>query len=89
MCLGVPGKILNITGEDPLFLTGKVDFGGVAREVSLACLPEAKVGDYVIVHVGMAISRLDEAEAKRTLEDLETLKQFEPPRSPSTPREAF
>lgn len=73
MCLGVPGKILNITGEDPLFRSGKVDFGGVAREVSLACLPEAKVGDYVIVHVGMAISHLDEEEARRILEDLAAL----------------
>ena len=76
MCLAVPGKIVSITGGEPLFLKGKVDFGGVAREVSLACLPEARVGDYVIVHVGMAISLLDEAEARRTLEDLETLREF-------------
>jgi hydrogenase expression/formation protein HypC len=71
MCLGVPGKIVSIQGEDPLFLMGKVDFGGVARQVSLAFVPEAQVGDYVVVHVGMAISRLDEDEARRTLEDLE------------------
>lgn len=74
MCLGVPGKIIQISSEEGLFRTGKVDFGGVAREVSLAYLPEVRVGDYVIVHVGIAISRLDEAEARRTLEDLAALK---------------
>jgi hydrogenase expression/formation protein HypC len=63
MCLAVPGKLISITGEDPFQRTGKVSFGGVMKDVSLACLPEAQVGDYVIVHVGMAISRLDEAEA--------------------------
>ncbi len=74
MCLAIPGKIVTVTGEDPLFRTGKVDFDGVAREVSLSCLPQAKVGDYVIVHVGVAISLLDEAEAKLTLEDFQQLK---------------
>ena len=59
----VPGKIVRITWQEPLFRTGKVDFGGVAREVSLSCLPQARVGDYVIVHVGVAVSLLDEAEA--------------------------
>ena len=63
MCLAVPGKLVSITGEDPFQRTGKVSFGGVMKDVSLACLPEAQVGDYVIVHVGMAISRLDESEA--------------------------
>ena len=76
MCLAVPGKIIAITNEDPLFRSGKVDFGGVAREISLACLPEAKVGNYVIVHVGMAISLLNEDEAKRTLEDLAELQRL-------------
>ena len=63
MCLAVPGKLVSISGEDPFQRVGKVSFGGVVKDVSLACLPEAQVGDYVIVHVGMAISRLDEAEA--------------------------
>jgi hydrogenase expression/formation protein HypC len=63
MCLAVPGKVVSISGEDPLQRTGKVSFGGVLKDVSLACLPEAKIGDYVIVHVGMAISLLDETEA--------------------------
>ena len=74
MCLGVPGKVLSIAGQDPLFRTAKVDFGGLAREVSLSCLPETQVGDYVIVHVGLAISRLDEQEAHRTLQDLVEIK---------------
>lgn len=76
MCLAVPGKIIAVTNVDPLFRSGKVDFGGVTREVSLSCLPEAKVGDYVIVHVGMAISRLDEEEAKRTLDDFAALREL-------------
>jgi hydrogenase expression/formation protein HypC len=76
MCLAVPGKIISVTNEDSLFRSGKVDFGGVTREVSLSCLPEAKVGDYVIVHVGMAISRLDEEEAKRTLDDFAALREL-------------
>ncbi len=65
---------MTVTGDDPLFRTAKVDFDGVAREVSLSCLPQAKVGDYVIVHVGVAISLLDEEEAKQTLEDFQQLK---------------
>ena len=66
MCLGIPGKIIEIWGEDELLRAGKVDFGGIVREVSFACVPEAKVGDYVIVHVGFALSILDEAEAQET-----------------------
>jgi hydrogenase expression/formation protein HypC len=64
MCLAVPGKVLSITGDDPMQRMGKVSFGGVLKDVNLTCVPEAKVGDYVIVHVGMAISTLDEAEAQ-------------------------
>jgi hydrogenase expression/formation protein HypC len=56
MCLAVPGQILSIQGED-LERTGKVSFGGVVKEVNLACVPEARVGDYVVVHVGFALSR--------------------------------
>jgi len=67
MCLGIPGRITEIR-QDPLLRMGTVDFGGVSRAVCLACVPEAQVGDYVIVHVGFAIHRLDEAEAQRTLE---------------------
>lgn len=67
MCLGVPGRITQVQ-ENDLMRMGKVDFGGVTREVSLAYVPEAQIGDYVIVHAGFAISQLDEAEALETLE---------------------
>ena len=62
MCLAVPGKIVSIVGED-LERQARVDFGGVLKEVNLAYVPEAKVGDYVLVHVGFAISVVDEEEA--------------------------
>jgi len=73
MCLAVPGRVVSITGEDPLERNGKVDFGGVFRDVNLACVPEARVGDYVMVHVGLAISVVDEAEAREMLECLDLL----------------
>ncbi|MFJ1791954.1 HypC/HybG/HupF family hydrogenase formation chaperone [Kitasatospora griseola] len=66
MCLGIPGRITGIHADAGLAM-GTVDFGGVRREVCLACTPAAAVGDYVIVHVGFAISTVDEAEALRTL----------------------
>lgn len=66
MCLGIPGQIVDVD-EGGLMRMGKVDFGGVTREVCLAYVPEAQVGDYVIVHVGFAISQVDEAEAHETL----------------------
>ncbi len=66
MCLGIPGKIIEVL-DNPLIRMGKVDFGGVTREVCLAYVSEAEVGDYVIVHVGFAISKLDEEEAQETL----------------------
>ncbi|WP_433618719.1 HypC/HybG/HupF family hydrogenase formation chaperone [Dactylosporangium sp. CA-139114] len=72
MCLGIPGRIVSADDASGL-LMGTVDFGGVAREVCLAYVPEARAGDYVIVHVGFAISLVDEAEARRTLEILGTM----------------
>ena len=66
MCLGVPGKIEAISGEG-LTASGQVSFSGVVRDVALAYVPEAQVGDYVIVHVGVAISILNESEAARVL----------------------
>jgi hydrogenase expression/formation protein HypC len=63
MCLGVPGQILTIAGDDPITRTGRVNFGGVVKEVNLAFTPDATVGDYVVVHVGFAISQVDEEEA--------------------------
>lgn len=66
MCLGVPGRIIEVQ-EGGLMRMGKVDFGGITRQVCLAYVPEAQVGDWVIVHVGFAISRLEEEEALETL----------------------
>ncbi len=71
MCLAVPGKIISTSGDDePLTRTARVSFGGIVKEVNLAYVPEAQVGDYVIVHVGFAISRVDEAEALQVFEYL-------------------
>lgn len=84
MCLAIPGKVTSITGDDPLWRTGKVDFGGIVKEVSLAYVPEVKIGEYVIVHVGFALSRLDEAEANKVfqylkeMDDLTELKEGGP-----------
>ena len=65
MCLGIPGRVIEV-GTDPELCMGKVDFGGVAREVCLAYVPDVRVDDYVIVHVGFALSKIDAAEAART-----------------------
>ncbi len=70
MCLAVPGKILSIDGEDPVLRSGRVDFSGIVKQVNLAYVPEAKVGDYVLVHVGFAINTIDEAEANQVFEYL-------------------
>jgi len=67
MCLGVPGRIIEVQ-EDGFMRMGRVDFGGITREVCLAYVPEAQVGDWVIVHVGFAISRLEEEAAMETLQ---------------------
>lgn len=73
MCLGVPGKVLQLD-DSPIGMTmGKVSFGGITKEVCLAYVPEAEVGDYVVVHVGFAISKIDEAEAKQVFEYLEEI----------------
>jgi hydrogenase expression/formation protein HypC len=72
MCLAVPGKLMNVTGVD-LDRIGKVNFGGVMKSVSLAYVPEAQVGDYVIVHVGFALSKIDEDEARRVFDYLEEM----------------
>ena len=79
MCLAVPGKLLEvIAGEDSLSRAGRVSFGGIIKEVSLACLPEAKVGDYVIVHVGFALSVVDEIEAERVFDYLRQMEELGP-----------
>ncbi|MBI4955928.1 MAG: HypC/HybG/HupF family hydrogenase formation chaperone [Myxococcales bacterium] len=82
MCLAVPGKILEITGDDPMLRMARVSFSGVVRQVSLACLPEAKLGDWVLVHVGLAIAALDEAEAEQQLADLRRILELAPEPEP-------
>ena len=77
MCLGIPGRVTEIHDEAGLAM-GRVDFGGVRKDACLAYLPETRVGDYVIVHVGFAISHVDEAEALRTLEILGEMGVMEP-----------
>ena len=76
MCLAVPGKILTVTEGEGLTRCGRVSFGGVVREVNLAFLPEAVVGDYVMVHVGFAISRVDEGEAERIFDYLAQMEEL-------------
>ena len=70
MCLAVPGKIVSFEDSDPLFRNGRVDFAGIVKQVSLACVPEAKSGDYVLVHAGFAISIIDEVQANEVFQFL-------------------
>lgn len=77
MCLAIPGKVIEITAQlDDTFRMGKVSFEGVMKEVNLYMLPEAKVGDYVMVHVGVAISIVDEEEAKTTFNFLKQMDEI-------------
>lgn len=73
MCLAIPGQVLQIDESNELMRMGRVDFGGVVRDICLAYVPEVEIGDYVIVHTGFAISRVDEEEAQETLKLLEEL----------------
>ena len=83
MCLSIPGKLIEITAElDETFRTGKVSFDGVIKDVSLTLVPEAKVNDYVMVHVGAAISVVNEEEAKKTFELLKQLNELQDLDSP-------
>lgn len=75
MCLAIPGKVLSLQAD--ALRTALVSFGGITKDVSLALVPEAGVGDYVIVHVGFAISKLDEEAARRTLELMAQLERGE------------
>ena len=70
MCLAVPGKIISIEGDDPILRNGRVDFAGIVKNVNLAYVPDAKIGDYVLVHVGFALNTIDEAEAMEVFEYL-------------------
>ena len=76
MCLAIPGKVLSKEDRDGA-LMGRVDFGGITREIQLDFVPEVEIGEYVIVHVGFALSRLDAEEAARTLELLREMGELE------------
>lgn len=77
MCLAIPGRIVTISDADSLMRPGKVDFGGVIKDVNLCYVPEARPGDYVIVHVGFALSVVDESEANRVFEYLREIGELE------------
>jgi len=76
MCLAIPGMIECITDPGELTRSGKVNFGGIRRDVNLSCVPDADVGDYVIVHVGMAISKVDPDEAQQVFKYLEEMNEL-------------
>ena len=78
MCLAIPGKILSISGADLLSRSARVSFGGSIKEISLAYTPEAQMGDYVMVHVGFALSVVDEVEAQQVFEDLAQISALVP-----------
>jgi hydrogenase expression/formation protein HypC len=76
MCLAIPGKVVSISGDDPLTRMGKVDFSGIIKQASLAYVPEVQIGDYVIVHVGFALGKVDEAEAQKVFEYLKQMEEL-------------
>lgn len=77
MCLAIPGKLESINGLDTAFRTGKVSFGGISRQVNLSMVPDARVGDYVLVHVGVALQVVDEQEALESFEYLKRIGELE------------
>lgn len=94
MCLAIPGRIVSIAGDDPFTRTARVSFDGVIKEISLAYLPDARVDEYVVVHAGFALSRVDEAEAREVFEYLAAIdaaeedenRKWEEPKEPGEPR---
>lgn len=86
MCLAVPGRVLEINLSNPDFPVGRVSFGGVVKEVSLACVPEARVNDFVMVHVGMALSVVDEGEAAKVLGYLKEMGELDELAAPPAPK---
>jgi hydrogenase expression/formation protein HypC len=73
MCLAIPGRILNIEAGDPVLRSGRVDFAGVVKQVNLSYVPDARVGEFVLVHVGFALATVDESEARQVFEYLERM----------------
>jgi hydrogenase expression/formation protein HypC len=74
MCLGVPGKVVEWIDRDPLFAKARIEFGGIERVCSMACVPEAAIGDYVIVHAGIAIAQIDQQQAGLVYQELRRLR---------------
>jgi hydrogenase expression/formation protein HypC len=83
MCLGIPGRVMTIYREHEL-LMGKISFGGVTKQACLEHLPESEVGDYVLVHVGFALAKIDEAEAKRVFAFLDSMQELDELRVPDS-----
>ncbi len=78
MCLAIPGKILSISGETgDIFKMAKVSFGGISKDINLCMVPDACIGDYVMVHVGVAISKVDEEEAEKVFSYLKMMGEVE------------
>lgn len=77
MCLAIPGKVESIRGDDPMTRMGRVNFGGIIKEACLAYVPDVKTGDYVIVHVGFALSKVDEDEARKVFDYLERMDELD------------
>jgi hydrogenase expression/formation protein HypC len=86
MCLGIPGRLTEVYQRDGLVM-GKVEFGGILKETCLSYTPEAQVGDYVLVHVGFAISRIDEAEAQEIFSYLEAIGEMDDTPTDASPGE--
>ena len=83
MCLAIPGKVVSISGDDPLTRMGRIDFSGVVKQVSLAYVPEVNIGDYVIVHVGFALSKVDEDEAQKVFQYLRQIGELDELKEPA------
>ena len=83
MCLAIPGKVIDIQNqEDLLFQSGRVSFSGIIKDVNLSLVPDVKQGDYVLVHVGVAVSVIDEVEAKKTMDLLEQMGELDELKDP-------
>jgi hydrogenase expression/formation protein HypC len=85
MCLAIPGGILSVSGDDPILRIGRVDFGGVSKQINLAYTPEARIDDYVLVNVGFALTVISEIEAQRTLAYLREMAALDSAQGKPTP----
>jgi hydrogenase expression/formation protein HypC len=88
MCLGVPGQVVSMESDPDGLVLGRVRFGGISREVCLSYVPDVRIGDYVVVHVGFAITIVDAAEAERTMAFLEAMGDLDGLDGPEPPDEA-